>query len=276
MPESTKTTGRDSTTSSASYNRQASKTSDADPTPSSTSPDRLLFPGHSKSLSGIAVRAFCLGIALTISAGLTLTILIYTSSPLWRLPYFIASLSLFHFLEFWTTAAYNTRSAEVGSFLLTANWPGYAIAHSFAIFECLVTNTLWPGARWIPFRLGTLLCLAGVALTLTGQVVRSMAMVQAGPSFNHLVQHQRNAGHVLVTTGIYSIFRHPSYFGFFWWALGTQLAMGNVISFMGYSAVLWKFFSTRIKVEEDALIRFFGNEYVDYRRRVGTKIPLVP
>ena len=29
--------------------------------------------------------------------------------------------------------------------------------------------------------------------------------------------------HVLVTNGIYKIFRHPGYFGFYLWALGTQV-----------------------------------------------------
>jgi protein-S-isoprenylcysteine O-methyltransferase len=28
--------------------------------------------------------------------------------------------------------------------------------------------------------------------------------------------------------------------------------------------------------EENALVKFFGNDYVQYRRRVGTKIPFVP
>jgi protein-S-isoprenylcysteine O-methyltransferase len=28
--------------------------------------------------------------------------------------------------------------------------------------------------------------------------------------------------------------------------------------------------------EEKALVKFFGKDYEDYRRRVGTKIPFVP
>jgi protein-S-isoprenylcysteine O-methyltransferase len=115
----------------------------------------------------------------------------------------------------------------------------------------------------------------GLALVVLGQAVRTAAMIQAGPSFNHHVQSHRESGHVLVTTGVYASLRHPSYFGFFWWALGTQLVMGNVISFVGYAAVLWRFFSRRIQREEEFLVRFFGQEYEDYRRRVGTMIPFV-
>ncbi|KUI62162.1 Protein-S-isoprenylcysteine O-methyltransferase [Cytospora mali] len=240
------------------------------------SPDKPYFPGQAKSLAGIALRAFCLGIALAVGAIGTITILLVTSSPLWRLPFFLAALATFHFLEFWTTAAYNTREADVSSFLLTANWPAYAIAHTAAAVECLLTNALFPGRSWAPFHTGTLLMLLGVFLVVVGQVVRSAAMVQAGPSFNHIVQQTQKREHILVTTGIYGTLRHPSYFGFFWWGLGTQLAMGNVVCFIAYAAVLWRFFSTRIMHEELFLVKFFGEEYVDYRKKTGTKIPFVP
>lgn len=238
-------------------------------------PDKAYLPGQPKSLAGIALRAFCLGLGLAVGVIATVTLLLATGSPLWRLPFFLSALATFHFLEFWTTAAYNTREAEVSSFLLTANWPAYAIAHSVASLECLITNLIFPDRQWAPFHLGTLTMLVGIALVVVGQVVRSVAMVQAGPSFNHIVQQKPKEDHVLVTTGIYGSLRHPSYFGFFWWGLGTQLAMGNVVCFVGYAAVLWRFFSTRIRHEELFLVKFFGGEYVDYRKKVGTKIPFV-
>lgn len=82
-----------------------------------------------------------------------------------------------------------------------------------------------------------------------GQVVRSLAMAQAGSNFNHTVQVERREGHMLVTHGVYAVLRHPSYFGFFWWGIGTQLMLGNVASLLGYAVVLWKFFSHRIDRE---------------------------
>ncbi|KAF3769833.1 ICMT-domain-containing protein, partial [Cryphonectria parasitica EP155] len=239
------------------------------------SPDKPYLPGQPKSLSGIALRAFCLGIALTAGLVGTATVLALTDSPLWRLPFFLTALSTFHFLEFWTTAAYNTREADVSSFLLTANWPAYAIAHAAASVECLLTGVFFPHRHWAPAPLGAVGLLLGLACVVVGQAVRSAAMVQAGPSFNHIVQHTQRREHTLVTTGIYGTLRHPSYFGFFWWGLGTQLVMGNVVCFVAYAAVLGKFFSARIKVEEGFLVKFFGEEYVSYRRRVGTKIPFV-
>lgn len=247
------------------------------------SPDKVYLPGQPKSLAGIALRAFGLGAAATFGTLATLATLFGTSSPLWRLPFFLATLATFHMLEFWTTARYNTRAADVDSFLLTANWPAYAIAHTAAALECLLTNLLWPAGggawAWVPYahaHLGLLVMLLGVALVAVGQLVRTAAMIQAGQSFNHIVQQKQKPEHVLVTTGIYGSLRHPSYFGFFWWGLGTQLAMGNVVCLVAYAAVLWRFFSTRVRHEEQFLVKFFGDEYVDYRKKVGTKIPFVP
>ncbi|KAL0931722.1 prenyl cysteine carboxyl methyltransferase ste14 [Colletotrichum truncatum] len=241
--------------------------------PESENPAKDYYPRQRKSLAGIALRAFLLGAANLLGVLSTILILSFTSSPLWRLPFFLASLSLFHFLEFWTTAAYNTPQATVYAFLLTANWPAYAIAHATAFIECFLTNLIFRDSVWAPFGLKPLLVTAGLLLVVVGQAVRSLAMTTAGESFNHTVQHYKAESHTLVTTGIYAWFRHPSYFGFFWWAIGTQLVMGNVFSLFGYAGVLWYFFSKRIRHEEELLIRFFGDDYVNYRKRVGVMIP---
>lgn len=72
-------------------------------------------------------------------------------------------------------------------------------------------------------------------------------MLHAGSNFNHLVQKEKKVGHVLVTGGVYRYLRHPSYFGFFWWGLGTQVVLGNAVCLVGYAVVLWRFFRRRIE-----------------------------
>lgn len=74
---------------------------------------------------------------------------------------------------------------------------------------------------------------------------------------------------VLVTHGVYSFSRHPGYFGFFWWALGTQILLSNPVSLLLFSVVLWRFFNERISAEETYLIRFFGDDYVRPRLTLG-------
>ncbi|EPE03458.1 prenyl cysteine carboxyl methyltransferase ste14 [Ophiostoma piceae UAMH 11346] len=234
-------------------------------------PDAASYPGMQRSLAGVALRSFCLGSALVASV-VAVSTLAYLGSPLWRLPFFSGALALFHFLEFWTTARYNTPAASVDSFLLTANWPAYAIAHAAAFVECFVRLTLFKHV--LPASL-PLSLVVGSLVVLVGQSVRSAAMIEAGRSFNHTIQRQKADTHALVTSGIYAHLRHPSYFGFFWWAIGTQLVLGNMVCLLGYTAVLWRFFSARIRHEEKLLVRFFGSDYIKYRERVGTKIPFI-
>jgi protein-S-isoprenylcysteine O-methyltransferase len=204
---------------------------------------REFHPGGERSLAGIALRAFLLGLVLGISL-LLAAWAIYSDSNLWRIPFFLATLSLFHFLEFWTTAQFNPKQATLESFLLT-NGKRYQQAHTFAMFEALVTSFFLPG--WQSAVNPPVLRFVGLIMIVVGQTVRTLAMVQAGSSFNHQVQSRRSADHLLVTTGMYGVFRHPAYFGFFWWGLGTQVVMGNAVSFIGYAGVLWWFFKTRIQ-----------------------------
>lgn len=233
------------------------------------------FPGQPKSLSGIALRAFCLGIAFSASLISVVGILLLTASPIWRVPFFLLALSTFHFLEFWTTAEKNTAVAGIDSFLLTANWPAYALAHSAAFLECIVVTVFFPHRSWAPFNSGRVILLVGLFMVLVGQAVRSLAMLHAGASFNHQIQTRKAQSHLLVTTGIYGWVRHPSYFGFFYWGLGTQLVLGNVLCFVAYSAVLYMFFKDRIQHEEEKLVEFFGDDYESYRKRVGTLMPFI-
>ncbi|GAD99617.1 prenyl cysteine carboxyl methyltransferase Ste14 [Paecilomyces variotii No. 5] len=233
------------------------------------------YPGGKKALSGISLRAFCLGTGFGVSTCLTL--FLFLSTPLWRAPFFIASLCLFHFLEYYVTAQYNTRHASISAFLLSANGWAYNVAHSSAVAECILSRLFLPASYFqkttISFWGINLQVLVGLALMIVGQVFRTLAMAQAGSNFNHTVQVERKEGHTLVKSGVYRVFRHPSYFGFFWWGLGSQLVLGNMFCLLTYALVLWKFFSARIQREEAYLIHFFGEEYLLYKKRTGVGIP---
>lgn len=219
------------------------------PPPAEKPLDPSILPNGSMSLSGIATRAFGLGLALGLSSLTTIYMLTIPQqqSTLWRIPFFVSSLCLFHFLEFWVTAQYNTKYADVSSFLLTSNGAAYNIAHGSAMLECVVSHYLFGSSTSSIIRtVSNALLLFGILCMVAGQIVRTLAMATAGSNFNHIVQVRRREGHVLVTGGIYSVLRHPSYFGFFWWGLGSQLVLQNVVCLVGYALVLWRFFSSRI------------------------------
>ncbi|TID14746.1 putative prenyl cysteine carboxyl methyltransferase ste14 [Venturia nashicola] len=241
--------------------------------PAISIPSEDLLPGHKRSQSGISLRAFLLGQTLAFSLLTAYYARFERDSRLWRPPLFLSILSLFHFLEFWTTARYNLPNANVSAFLLFDNGLAYQIAHATAMVEATITSICFPGwqARFSPAWVRGL----GLGLIIVGQLFRSLAMVTAGTNFNHQVQRKRAIGHQLVTTGVYGVLRHPSYFGFFWWAIGTQLLVGNPFCLVAYVLVLWRFFSRRIQGEELYLVGFFGDEYVQFRKSTRVGIPFI-
>lgn len=246
--------------------------------------DSSNLPGGKKSLSAIATRAFLLGIVLGISLLTSLQLCFIYHNSLWRAALFISILSAFHYLEFDTTARYNTVHANVSAFLLSGNGWEYTLAHTTALLEFLLRQyfTSQYAPSWLPglpFAVPPFLARytidLGLVLIGVGQPIRTLAMMEAGRSFNHIVQHKKQDDHALITTGVYHYIRHPSYAGYFWWALGTQLMLGNVFCFFIYAAILWKFFSVRIQKEELSLIAFFGQDYKNFRDRTPVYIPFI-
>lgn len=79
----------------------------------------------------------------------------------------------------------------------------------------------------------------------------------------------------LVTTGIYAYVRHPIYAAFFYIATGLILISQNIILFI-LPIIFWVFLTVvMIKTEEKWLINKFGNDYIDYSKKVNRFIPKV-
>lgn len=188
----------------------------------------------------------------------------------YQLSFFAATWSLFHWGEFAVTAGWNREKCTVDSFLLD-NGNLYHIANATALTEYLLTLYFKPAWKTYPY-----VSLIGIVTVVLGQTLRTMAMIHASTNFSHAVAFRKADSHQLVTDGVYRWFRHPSYAGFFYWGLGTQLVLQNPLSFTLYCALMWRFFYYRIRAEEGALLRFFGDDYAKYRSRVGTKIPFIP
>jgi len=186
------------------------------------------------------------------------------------LGFFGAAWAGFHWGEFAVTAGWNLDKCSVDSFLLE-NGALYHVANGIAVVEYLVTLYFKPSLKLQPY-----VSTVGIVLVIVGQTLRSSAMIHASNNFSHSVAFRKLETHRLVTDGVYAWFRHPSYAGFFYWALGTQLVLQNPVSLVFFAVILWRFFYNRIRAEERALVKFFGDEYVKYRQRVGVKIPFIP
>uniref|UniRef100_A0A6B2LH77 Protein-S-isoprenylcysteine O-methyltransferase n=1 Tax=Arcella intermedia TaxID=1963864 RepID=A0A6B2LH77_9EUKA len=177
-------------------------------------------------------------------------------------------LSTYHLLEYQYVMLFHPNELSSSSFMLRPN-AHYKYAIGFSVVEYLVENSFFAWKR------KAALVVVGVAMVVVGQVFRSGAMWTAGNNFHHLIRTQRVKGHQLITSGLYSFCRHPSYLGWFLWAVGTQVMLMNPISVVAWIVVLWRFFNDRIRFEEKTLIALFGDEYKEYQRRVPVRIPFI-
>jgi protein-S-isoprenylcysteine O-methyltransferase len=187
---------------------------------------------------------------------------------LWQWCAYCSALCAFHMLEFFVTAIYNPTQATADSFLIN---------HSTAYTAAALTSwtEFWLRACFVPGFNVVWLSLAGFVIVLASQFVRSAAMATAGESFNHLIQTAKKQNHVLITHGIYSVFRHPSYVGFFYWSVSTQLLLGNLVHTTAFAVVSWSFFQRRIDYEEESLCQFFPDAYPAYVARTYMGIPFL-
>ena len=112
----------------------------------------------------------------------------------------------------------------------------------------------------------------GVALFALGGVLRLWPVFVLGHRFSGLVAIQ--PGHTLVTTGLYSVIRHPSYLGLMvnslGWALAFRSGVGVLLTALTIPPLI-----ARIRAEEALLHSQFGGEYDAYRARTSRLIPSV-
>jgi protein-S-isoprenylcysteine O-methyltransferase Ste14 len=110
----------------------------------------------------------------------------------------------------------------------------------------------------------------GVLLFALGGALRIWPVFLLGNRFSGLVAIQ--PGHDLLTTGLYSIIRHPSYLGLLTNSLGWALAFRSGVGVL-ITALLLPPLLARIRAEEALLRSQFGEEYEAYRARTSRLIP---
>src|SRR5262245_30640539 len=110
----------------------------------------------------------------------------------------------------------------------------------------------------------------GVALFGAGGALRIWPAFVLGHRFSGLVAIQ--PGHTLVSSGIYSVIRHPSYLGLLINSLGWALAFRSGVGLL-LTALLIPPLVARIRAEERLLRTHFGDEYEAYSRRTSRLVP---
>ncbi len=156
-----------------------------------------------------------------------------------------------------------------------AGWLQSALFYFFATSCFLILSIIFwkpilidlsPAVRWVSLLFGTLIYFPGMAFLLWArQTLGNMYFVST--SFGA----QLFADHKLVTTGPFTIVRHPMYVGLIFAAYGSLLIYltWTTLEF----AVFAPFVLLRARREEAALSAEFGEPWREYCRRVPAFFP---
>uniref|UniRef100_A0A7S2SR19 Protein-S-isoprenylcysteine O-methyltransferase n=1 Tax=Rhizochromulina marina TaxID=1034831 RepID=A0A7S2SR19_9STRA len=224
----------------------------------------------SAGVGRIGVAGFGLGIIVGVHVCLlAVNPWIWRSWPLAQWGLYVTCIAVFHFTEFFTTAMFKPTVVSYDSFVINHS-TAYTMAVIASAAEFWVEFLVFGHRKFQP-----VVFVLGLGLIAIGQFFRSAAMWTARESFNHLIVEHLAPEHRLITHGVYRIFRHPSYFGWFWWCVGTQVLLCNPIVALLYAGAAWNFFQTRVPYEEATLLRLFGEEYKLYAQRTPVAIPFV-
>lgn len=114
---------------------------------------------------------------------------------------------------------------------------------------------------------------AGSLCTLVGVILRVWSIRTLGAFFTTDLRLQEQ--HSLVQDGPYHWMRHPSYTGAIAIMAAPLFSYGQwLIAPFGIAALVGGY-AYRIHAEEQMLMKRFGSEYFDYRKRVSRLIPFL-
>ena len=209
------------------------------------------------------------GFSLILILCYSLSLIIFTQTKYYQILCYFITLTIYHYTEFFSEVLFHFQDLQKDAFLIYENkrW----VISTLASFAESILGVYF----FYQYKNIKILFILGLIMTIIGQYFRIAALFTGKSNFTHKIQLKKRKNHVLVKYGIYSICRHPSYFGFFIWSVGIEIMCVNPLCTIAFAYILFKFFKARTEMEEEYLIRFFGMEYIKYRREVGTLMPFI-
>ncbi len=114
--------------------------------------------------------------------------------------------------------------------------------------------------------LKNVLIFIGLVIFLCGTALAVWAKLTMGSSWGRPAQHNIKIQSTLVTRGPFASSRNPIYLGFLFLFLGVEMVLQSYLLIL----ILPLFFSVylAVKKEEKLLEKYFGKEYLEYKKRV--------
>lgn len=107
-----------------------------------------------------------------------------------------------------------------------------------------------------------------ILTSILGIVCIVLGVIQFSVKKTTVNPHKPEDSTFLVSSGIYSISRNPMYLGMLILLVFYGLFLGNGLVFLVLPIFVWYMNSFQIKPEEEMMIQLFGDEYVDYKKKV--------
>jgi protein-S-isoprenylcysteine O-methyltransferase Ste14 len=131
------------------------------------------------------------------------------------------------------------------------------------------------GIPWLDRQLFSVtlpIALTGLLAVLMGVAFSVWARLMLGDNWSNRVTVKEN--HTLVRRGPYRIVRHPIYSGILLGMLGSALQRGGIRCFVGVLICGFSFW-LKTQAEERFMVQSFGEEYLQYRRKVKALAPFL-
>ena len=113
----------------------------------------------------------------------------------------------------------------------------------------------------------------GFLIVLLGFIIALFARRELGVNWANSYEYQVKKHQMLVTSGIYSLIRHPIYTAMVFLLVGSELVAQSWL-FLVY-LFFWLGVYWQARKEEVILVHHFGDAYRDYRKKTYLFIPFV-
>ena len=212
---------------------------------------------------------YLIGLSLSVIFSFSFSMIFFTNSIYYPLYLYFITLCIYHYTEFFSVLLYHFKKLSCEYFLIDQSL-SWIIATIISFIETILETYYFNKYKKIK-----IFFIIGLIMTIIGQIFRIGGIYTGKKNFTHKISYEKKKEHKLVKNGFFALSRHPSYFGFYLWSIGIEIMCCNPICFIGFTFILFYFFKNRILLEEKLLIQFFGEEYLEYKKKVGILIPFI-